>query len=332
MGLLYCDGFDSYSATADLSRNYTVGANWTWAATAGRNAGPCIQSTLGSSSITGPLINTWSVSVGNFMGVCFWLKISAAPNATTTFLTTGGETVGVTSGGLIQFVQGPTNGITQIADNNWHWIEFKTNCGNVGTPANHACWVDGVLQWSGNLNGNNATSTNISFTSLATNGIITIDDLFIIDNVSPAPQAASMPLGPKVITTLRPASDSSVQFSPDSGVTNFSRVNETSSDEDTSYVQDNTSGHVDLYGYGGLGFIPSTVTSVQVTTRARNPASGSVSYKTRCSSGGSTSDSAAVVANSNYQHNHTVYNQDPHTSAAWTPSGLAAALFGITVV
>lgn len=337
MGLLFCDGFDSYSATADLARNYAVGTSWTWQAAAGRNSGGCVQCVAGGGSLTGPNVNTWAIAAGTFMGVCFWFKCSAAPTANAQFFLTGGETifVGASSNaipGALVFQNG-TQGNMTISDNLWHWIEFRTNCGNVGTPANHAAWVDGVLQWSGNLGGTNTTSTNIAFNGLATNGTITIDDVFVINNVSPSPLAnTDMPLGPKTITTIRPSSDNSVQFTPDSGSVNYSRVNETSADEDTSYVQDNNSGHVDLYGYSSLGFTPGSITSLQVTTRAKNPASGSISYKTRCSSTGTTSDSGAIVANSNYTHNHMVYDQDPHTSAAWTASGLAAARFGLTVV
>jgi hypothetical protein len=335
MAMLWADGFDSYSSTSDLSRNWTVGSTWAWNSTNGVIGGGCIQCAPGGTNqIT--TINAWSIPAPNYVYCCFWVKISAAPNAQATFfLETTGNGLAVNSSGILLALGNGSviaTGNTNICDNKWHWIEFSSD-NQAGVNSGHFnCYCDTILQCASLGSGANQNSTSALFQQLATNGTIYVDDFFGGDNNSPAPSASSLPIGPRFITTKRPSSDSSVQFVPDSGSSNSARVNEVSADEDSSYVQSNTSGNADTYNYGAIGFTPATVTSVQVVSRVKNPGAGTINHKARCISNGTTSDGSSTVTPTSYSDIRAIYNQDPNTSASWTAANVDAATFGITVV
>jgi len=269
--------------------------------------------------------------------------VSAAPTAQLNALVSVWSTLDVYHGGLAVTTTGllrlvnsgnttQFTGGTNVCDGNWHWIEwgFADNTGGTGYQQ---CWADGVVQWSGGTANLQAGPANyLTLVSGATQ-TWTIDDFFYYDGgVGQAPQWANQPLGPRQIDVGRPASDSLIQFAPDSGGVNFSRVNEVAADEDASYVQSATSGQADEYTLGALGFTPVTITSIQHVIRAKNPGAGSVSYKHRCHSGATTSDGSAIVTPSSYQNSRRILDQDPNTGAAWTGANLANAKIGQTVV
>ncbi len=336
MALQYADGFDSYSQTSDLFRNWSaVASPWAWNGSNGRTGGGCIQCapTAGPPVIT--TVSAWAISASSIIGFAFWIKISAAPNSGQIFLNEANSNgLGVTSAGLITAYGGgnPVGAAgANICDNQWHWIEFWTD-NTIGGGSGHLdFWCDNAATAIVSSFGQ-VTSTNVNISAMVTNGTITIDDIWVVANVAPQPNASGMPIGPRVITTKRPSSDSSIQFTPDTVGTNFSRVNETASDEDTSYVQDGTSGQTDLYGYAALGFTPTSVSAIQIVSRVKNPGAGAVNYKNRCSSAGTVSDGTSTVSPSNYNNSRTILNQDPHTTAAWAAAAVDAALFGVTVV
>src|SRR6266700_205590 len=86
MGLNFCDGFDNYSATANLTRTYrSIGSSWAWNATAGRNGGGSMQCSSPAAASTFFLpVNVQNV-VNGAAGVAFWMKVSAIPASGTSF-------------------------------------------------------------------------------------------------------------------------------------------------------------------------------------------------------------------------------------------------------
>jgi hypothetical protein len=329
MGLIWCDGFNSYTSTSDLSNVWTATGAWAWGSSTGRLSDGGISCAAGTAAtITSP-INIWSFPNSTYGGFCFWVKISAAPNTTTTFFTSGSGTLSVTSGGLVISAGSGNSTTPSICDNAWHWIEYRNNNTNVASGGASVLWIDGI-SYGGTAPGL-GTSSSIVFSNLAANGTISVSYLFVIDNNSPAPQTSGMPIGQRQISLKRATSDSSVQFSRSSGSTNYSLINESSPDGDASYVQDGTSGQADTYNYAALGFVPNTITGVQIASRVKNAGAGAVNFKNRCISNGTTSDGASTVSPANYQNFYSPYSQDPHTSAAWTQSNLDNATFGIAV-
>jgi len=335
MGVVFCDGLDSYGATSELigSANWsTVTSPFAFNATNGRKGGGCVQCapTAGPPGIV-TASNVFSFTNAQLMGIAFWFKISAAPAANNPIVeTAAGNGFGVNSSGqVIAYGSGSasTNFGKQIADNQWHWAENKILNVNGGT---YGLWIDGIRMQDATLGMSGATTTTLTFFAMAANGTIIFDDIIVMDNNAPGLIASGMPNGAGVITTCRPIADVAKIFVPDSGTNNFSRVNEQEYDEDSSYVQSGTSGDADTYDFS-LGFVPNTIFGVQQITRAKNPGAGTIRMKNRCVSGVTTSDGTSTVVPSSYSGLRTIYNQDPNTSAAWTAANLDAAAFGFTV-
>ncbi len=200
-----------------------------------------------------------------------------------------------------------------------------------GSTATHKCYVDNVLQWNASTVMNAATLGGFEFAGLGTGPTVTIDDIFWFDASSPSPTPADMPLGGRMITTLRPSGDDTVQFTRSAGSDNYALVDETVANSDTDYVQDNVSGHQDLYNFTDISFAPVSISAVNLAAVSMNPGGGVQNHKLRCKSSATTSDSASIMTPLSYQGTRFILNQDPATSTAWTQSGLNAAKFGITI-
>jgi hypothetical protein len=248
-----------------------------------------------------------------------------------------------TNGALCAFNQQNQNllgGTINVCDNQWHWVETK----NI-LPAGST--VGGTFQWFTDIiEGGTAASVNMfgvnvicSWGYIYCQGLTgasalttTYDYFFCYDSNTPVPSGSGFPLGPRAITTIRPSGDSAVQFAPNSGITNYTQVNEVAADDDTTYVQDATSGDQDLYTYADLPFTPQVITGAMLNARLKNPGSGTQNYQLIGKSGATHRNGTSTVAPSAYVRTTQLeFGVDPNTSAAWTPSNLNSATFGIKV-
>jgi hypothetical protein len=345
MAFIFTDGYDSYAASSDLTKKYASLSNTTlaWNATAGRLGGGGLT---GASSATQSLLATPATltTIGSSQThFGFWCKISGNPAANLPFIGPGlggsfyTSLVLVSNGTLALWnwnssIFGSTFVIT---DNLWHWVEVQASYTN--TSQAHKLTIDGVNYINGTNNWNGGTGVlNPQFMYVAWGGttgstLNGFDDFIVYDNNGNQPIASSYPLGPRLISTIRPGSDSAIQFTPDTGASNFSQVNEVVADDDAHYVQDSASGHQDLYNYDSLGFTPSTITGVMLNSRLKNMGAGAINYQVIGNSGGTQKNGTSVTAPSNYQTNQLEFGVDPNTSAAWTAANLNAAKFGIKI-
>ena len=330
-----CDGFDSYASGSDLIKKWAVVQSpWTWNATAGKFGGGALVAGTGAAGQIRKALGFPASATNYARG--FWIKFSGAPSTAQIFATwfdtgpnaTGGlrlETTGAISqmnynGGGISFTGGAI-----VTDNLWHWIELRSN------PAfNSACgfYVDGSLQGSAN-NGNGFGISTYGFISVP--GITTtIDDEYYYDDATGAPTATTnWPVGPRQISTIRPASDGPCTFGTlSSGTAHFGLVNEVNPDGDASYCEDGASGSQDLFNMSALGYPPLVINAVVVNAYLENPAGGVINNQLVCKSGGVTTASASAATAVNYKTAQATFSVDPNTSAAWTPSGLSVAQFG----
>jgi hypothetical protein len=332
MGLIFCDGFDSYGLAGDLGKKWqTVQSPWQWVAGAGRFGGGCARAI---STGGGKLVSTVGSVPTNANCFCFWLKVSAPPAAQSTIIapvdgtgTVNGEYLAInTNGNIAMYVpfQGGAGTIAPmfIADNVWHWIEWET----VGAGS-RLLYIDNIQQIS-TSDAHGATTFSVAVLSIA--GItITIDDLIAFDNSTGVPTVANFPLGSRQITTLRPVSDGAVNFATlSAGTTHFNLVNEVNPDGDTSYCEDGASGHQDLFNMSALGFTPAGITTIMANAYMETGVPGTINNQMVCKSGATTTPSSSLVTSNVYSTRQASFPQDPNTSAAWTPSGLAAAQFG----
>lgn len=333
MGVLFSESWDSYGATADLSMNgWNVTSPWAWASGEGRLGGGAIKVVNSSATILSKAGILGDPGGNTEVGTAFWMKCSAIPSANFNCMTYNTSSAAYIIGMSILASTGyvDAGGSINVADNQWHWIEYAASGGNSGT-ATTRIWVDGSKQrdWS---QGGWGYGTPGIIDRLAFGGrsdvTLTIGAMFSFDSSL----VSSMPLGAKHIVVLRPTSDDSVQFSRSAGADNYALVSDSVADDDSTYVEDGTSGHADEYGYDNLPFVPSSILAVQQISRVKNPDVGSISFKQRCHSGATTSDGTSTAAPSNYQNFRRIYDQDPNTSSPWTATNLDAAKFGVTVV
>jgi hypothetical protein len=340
MGGVFSESWNSYAATADILNNWTLNAaSGAWNATAGVDGGGAFVTTASlNADMTGPVIFSPSV---NGAGIGLWVKISTTPAAVRSLVnwtkqdsSDQGSLRLNTNGTLGLYDLSGTSrltGVTNVCDNNWHWIEwgFQYTSGTL-----QKCYVDTILQWN-QTTAMGGVPTGIERLKISSNSntVVTFSHIVVFDNASPSPQFSDIPIGPRSIVTLRPNGDSSIHFVPNSGVTNYTQVNETVADGDTSYVQSGTSGDVDLYDYADLSYNPGSISFVQITSRVKNPGTGTgPNYKGRVSSNGVTADTASLTTPStNYSSTRQISNTDPNTSAAWGRTGLNAAKFGILI-
>lgn len=126
-------------------------------------------------------------------------------------------------------------------------------------------------------------------------------------------------LDPIVLIEDLPGSDVVAEFTPDSGVENFSRVNEAAIDDDTSYVESSVAGDVDEYGVPDLPISVEGVIAVVVGTVANAPSGGAPLIEHGISRGVDESFGAARGLSGNYRTQVTVFETAPDGSA-WTPT------------
>ena len=118
------------------------------------------------------------------------------------------------------------------------------------------------------------------------------------------------------------------QWTPSSGTTHFSLVDETLTDT-TSYVTGDFE-QEDLYLYNTtpLGTV-NNIKAIQVNTAAK-VSSGSASLSSLAVSGGNTASLAQTISQTtSYADERQIIEFDPAAGALWTVTSLAAANIGV---
>jgi hypothetical protein len=336
MTLLFCDSFDMTGTTANLLQKWTTAdASWTLNPTGGRFGGGCIQNTGGAAGKT--IVSPTIVSPAQQFCSGFYLKASAAPaalSAVALYIQSGGNymSIALTPTGFAAYYDASlgTLRITStinVCDNNWHWIEFKSD----GFNNNGNLYVDNVAQ-GGTVSINNYTPNNVTFQSVA--GItLSFDDLVHYDSNAGAPTMSGFPMGARQITVLHPVSDGIVQFATivgGDGVHHYASINENPPDGNTSYVEDGTVGNQDLFTMGTYTTTATGgITSIVCNAYLENAFGGTINLEGIVKSG------AAAQFNATPQATPLVYRTlqwsiptDPNTSASWTVAGVNAAQWG----
>jgi hypothetical protein len=152
-------------------------------------------------------------------------------------------------------------------------------------------------------------------------GTFTIDDLFAEDTINNR--------GERRVETLRPASDSSVIWTPNSGLTNFSRVNEVLVDGDTSYVQASSVGDRDLYGISPLSSTPAIIDALGLVSFGLKTDATIRTIYNSLRSGGVDSDGAALNLAATYlRMDRALLLTNPNGGGAWDAAAVNALLIG----
>jgi hypothetical protein len=266
----------------------------------------CRLSTLTMTARTFELMNT-----SNGIQCGFGITQSGQPYI---YSGAGGTTLATGSAGL-------------VLTNAWNYFEVEiVGSATVGT---FNLYMNSVLVAS--ATGSNTIAAGGGFNGIQLNGNQAVsggsgtnydfDDIYVVD--------VATKLGERRIETLRPAADTVTKtWTPNSGVINFSRVNETTVDGDTSYVSTSTVGNRDLYSLGALSSTPSTIDAVSVVQFAEKTDATTRTLYSSVKSGATDSDGTAFALNATYQRYDRLILTDPNTSAAWTASGVNNLLIG----
>lgn len=350
MALLFCDGFDSYTAASEYTYKWSTSQNAPgFNATAGKFGGGCM--TMNSYyTPSGLTTKNIGLNAANTIYAGFWFKSTGLPNVDGSGNTgnngfglpnSGGGaytvvTAGTTVPGAVQLIKLGSatvlgTGTVNICDGNWHWVEVGVLLSTTSSGWGKV-YVDGVLQvnYSGvTMNGAYTLSgwATLSFMQNASGNNYTwyYDDFIVWD--STGSNFNTSPLGPQRIVTLNPNAEGDTdQFTPSTG-SNYSCV---SGDYTaTTYVSDGSTGNVDLYKYPTLPYNPASISAVVATYYAQNPGTGSANLIAKLKTSGTLiSGSTWGLANGANNLYQNIFYADA-SGAAWTYTSVNAMQVGI---
>jgi len=188
-----------------------------------------------------------------------------------------------------------------LSTDNWHYIEVKVVVHD--TAGSYEIRVDGVTVLNDtnvDTRGVDEDSEIVQFKPQVVNQ--ELDDIYICDTDGTTNNDF---LGRVVIEGIFPSADGDASdWTPASGTDNYAMVDDTPTDDDTSYVENNIQGDEDLYDYGNLSTITTEpILGLQVNTDVRmNEFPGDFDLFQPAKSGSTTSDGNVVnIAMDDYE-------------------------------
>lgn len=160
-----------------------------------------------------------------------------------------------------------------------------------------------------------------------------IDNLYINDHNGASPFNGF--LGETEIITLFPDGDG---FQSDftatgAGTTNSDRVDDkVPPDDDTTYVESATIGHIDSYTMENLPYTADTIYGIQINCRAKTDDGSAKTARQRIRSNASDFLGTNFSVQSTYTGDRALCLVDPNTAAAWTSAAVDAMQVGHEVI
>jgi hypothetical protein len=156
---------------------------------------------------------------------------------------------------------------------------------------------------------------------------IYLDDVRYNDTATDSGASANNSfMGDTGVRTLFTTGDSAVQFIPNSGANNFSRVNEPAMDSDTTYNSSATPGDEDVFSFQPITNVIVVIYGLQVTIAARKDDVGPRVIKSGVVSGATKDYGANHSVPDTYAYFKDLWVLNPDTGATWTRTGVNAAL------
>lgn len=326
MALVFMDSFDHYAA-ADTQLKYSGGANW----------GSMVTGLLGTgqagrmSGSTGPIRNLSTTYSTFVMGFRHRIAGLAAVTAIMTFRDGSNNvvaTLAVLSSGALAWYRG--NNSTQvvssagalIAVNAINYIEVKVTLatGTTGSVDIHLNGTSVASASSVQTANTTASIQSFQYTGAgATNS--DFDDFYMFDTTGAENNDFA---GDSKITTIMPNGNGRVNQWARTGGTvsgNYTAVDETTPDGDTSYVSSATAGQIDCYTLGSAGS-PTAVKCVQICTDVRKDDAATRTVAHGVGNGTTENFDAGTNVGSTYGYLVRGLDTNPLTSAAWTTGDL----------
>lgn len=338
MAILFCDGFDGYTAHGDLNQKWNdIGSATGFNATGGRYGGPGLSYSSAASngyvrvshSPAGSAANKFHASMAikrlstnadNFLS--FWGSDGIGAGINLFANTVAATTVNVRRG---------STDLTTFSMSNSDWVRLEIEITRHATTGTIRIWVNGALVV--NYTGNTGTTllTDSRFMYYSTGNL---DDVLLwdeTDNTLPTPLNDF-----RIYTQYVNGAGDSAQGTPTGAVTNWECVKDTGgSDKDSTYSALQTSGHKDLYALQDLPVTPDSIYVVNVNCRVRSESSTSRAARLLVKSSTTEVDNGAnldVPNQASYKLLQAAFTKDPATAATWNKAGVDAMQIGVKVV
>jgi hypothetical protein len=349
MSLLFVDGFDHY-ATADITRKWTsTGVSFSGNAGIGssvvRYGAGAFFSNTSTTATDRKLVKTLAASATWVVGFAFrtsGLPSAAGPIVGLFDVGTAQCDLRLNTDGTLSVTRNGTSltsgtSVTALSANTWYYIEWKVTIADSISASTCKVRINGVdaitvatgqdLKNTANSSANQLYLGHYTVTSAG--NIWYYDDLYVCNTSGSVNNDF---LGDVRVETLYPSgAGNTTQFTPSAG-SNYQCVDDADPDDDTTYVESGTVGHVDTYAFDDLSASPTSVFGIQTVIMARKTDGGSRTATPVVRSGGTDYDGTTFGLADTYTCDHQVWENDPDTAAAWTESGINAAEFGFEVV
>lgn len=333
------DGFDSYSTGSDLFFQY--GGNGGYIGTTSGRFGQGAYEVTNfayylSKTLPNPVSEIWTgwamKMAPNTSLAPLFLIISSSGIEAELFYNASTNAWYATKGQAGSQIGG--SGIRNIADNNWHYIEFHYKCDtSVGIVE---VWIDNTQVFS-NIGYNTTYYGSLSFTGVrfAGDGSTAIaalyDDWYMLDAESGAHNTTR--LGDSRIQTLRPSSD----VGPNNGTPSvagphYEMVNAPQNNGGaTTITLTGTSGQEELFGMTSLASTPTTIFAARVLNYAEKTDAGTLNANAVISSNSIVGNGNTQALLTNFTGNFGIFETDPSTSNAWSPSAINSVACGFKI-
>lgn len=349
MSLLFMDGFDHYTIS-QITRKWNVlldGAGNTISLTTGRNG-------TGNALRFNGTASQWYVNVDS-QGIKSTVIMGFAMNITS--MGSGGKMIAFCrqEGGITMnlFVNADaTISIQRYNGNNlgtsssaislgvWNYIEWKMTPHTSAGANTNILKINGanVLTLSG---GTNTRGDFVATNGLASVGIgspttpgnttfdVAFDDFYLIDT---AGSVNNDFLGDVRVQYIKPTgAGNATNWTPNTG-TNYAAVDDSTPDDDTTYVSTSTTSTTDLYVMEDLTYAPAGIMAVQPLICAKKMDGGSRTIAPVFRHSSTDADGTAQGATDGYSYLRQIHEVNPVTGLAWTGSDINNIEFGAKLV
>ena len=255
-----------------------------------------------------------------------WLLNSGAGTGMRLAIDNASRTMRVTDGSGTD----KASGTYQYLDNVWNSIEVKlVIAGASGSVQVRANGVVDIATTTANFGSSNVDIIQLG--GVPNNGQFQrFDDLYILDTTGAAPLNDF--LGDSRVETIVPTgAGSSTVWTPNGGA-NWDRVDDSTPDSDTTYVQASAVNDKDTYVHGDLTASAGQVFALQHNLFSRKTDTVIRKSKPVIRHSGVDYDSSVEQnLGSSYAYGTEIIEVNPGTGVAWTVSDVNAAQFGMKV-
>jgi hypothetical protein len=223
-------------------------------------------------------------------------------------------------------------GTTVLAAGSWYHLEFGFAINNTNGQVDLR--INGTSEFAvtslDTCNTGDAHFTGIELGgSSAIGSTLLVDHAYVMDTLGATHNTFK---GPRTVRGLRPNGDGNYsQWVPNGGGDNYVEVDDTTVDDDSSFVSGATAGVKDTYTMEDLSALSGTIDGISVKFTARLTSSSSSGTVRPLFRQGTTDDEGSdlTLSSSTYSVFQQIHTTNPDTATAWTVSEINALELGL---